>query len=312
MKSYLLLRDNQESGPFTLEEIKEKCLRPYDLVWKQGDSTQWLYPTEFIELKAYVSKPEPKLVKIVTEKSDEEEIALHKDPFPKRMESLVYNYSSSNIVNNYGSDQFAEIYGYKYKANKFSFQKTLTRENPVWLFALLGALIFGAFVVKQMVEVMNSQFAYQSGIESTIAPVAAVPEDMVPKKPVNHDYRNALQTELVSVGITKKSRIPKLEDFKKMVQLSGSDYKVGVFGGIRGLQLNAANNSCYPLERIVIEVKYFKRNGKALSTEEYNLFDVPPGTEKLVDIPDNKRGYEVSYRIVGVESKTYKTALRQI
>ena len=57
MKSYMLLRDNQESGPYTHEEIIAKDLRPKDLVWKDGVSAQWLYPTEIDELKAFVKKP---------------------------------------------------------------------------------------------------------------------------------------------------------------------------------------------------------------------------------------------------------------
>ncbi len=38
---YLLLRQNTESGPFTLPELKQLQLQPTDLVWVEGTSTAW-------------------------------------------------------------------------------------------------------------------------------------------------------------------------------------------------------------------------------------------------------------------------------
>jgi hypothetical protein len=53
MANYLLLRDNKETGPFSLEELVQYGLKPYDLVWVQGKSAAWRYPSELNELKAY-------------------------------------------------------------------------------------------------------------------------------------------------------------------------------------------------------------------------------------------------------------------
>jgi hypothetical protein len=53
MSSYLLLRSNQESGPFSLEEIKNMPLKAYDLVWVVGKSAAWRYPGELPELKTF-------------------------------------------------------------------------------------------------------------------------------------------------------------------------------------------------------------------------------------------------------------------
>ncbi len=38
MNKYLLLRDNKQSGPYTVAEIIEKGIKPYDLVWLEGKS----------------------------------------------------------------------------------------------------------------------------------------------------------------------------------------------------------------------------------------------------------------------------------
>jgi len=53
MSTYLLLRNNQESGPFSIEEIKGMSLKSYDLLWIVGKSAAWRYPGEISELKSF-------------------------------------------------------------------------------------------------------------------------------------------------------------------------------------------------------------------------------------------------------------------
>jgi hypothetical protein len=50
---YLLLRDNKQSGPYSLDELKTKGLKAYDLVWVEGRSAAWRYPSELDELSAF-------------------------------------------------------------------------------------------------------------------------------------------------------------------------------------------------------------------------------------------------------------------
>jgi hypothetical protein len=53
MSTYLLLRNNQESGPFTFEEISQMSLKSYDLLWVVGKSAAWRYPGEITEFKSF-------------------------------------------------------------------------------------------------------------------------------------------------------------------------------------------------------------------------------------------------------------------
>jgi hypothetical protein len=53
MSSYLLLRNNRETGPFTFDEIKGMTLKTYDLLWVVGKSAAWRYPGEIAELKSF-------------------------------------------------------------------------------------------------------------------------------------------------------------------------------------------------------------------------------------------------------------------
>ena len=64
-KVYLLLRNNQQTGPHTLEELLQKELKPQDLIWVEGRSAGWSYPSEIDIIKPYLhwntlpAKPEP-------------------------------------------------------------------------------------------------------------------------------------------------------------------------------------------------------------------------------------------------------------
>jgi hypothetical protein len=53
MNKYLLLRNNKQSGPYSVPELTEKGLKAYDLVWLEGKSAAWRYPSEIEELKAF-------------------------------------------------------------------------------------------------------------------------------------------------------------------------------------------------------------------------------------------------------------------
>src|SRR5258706_11075309 len=53
MASYLLLRDNKESGPYSLNDLVSLGLKAYDLVWVEKRSAAWRYPSEIPELKEF-------------------------------------------------------------------------------------------------------------------------------------------------------------------------------------------------------------------------------------------------------------------
>ena len=74
MANYLLLRNNKESGPHSLDDIIQLGLKPYDLIWVQGRSAAWRYPSEVEELKsiapAVEEQPFDRFYKKTEEKKD--------------------------------------------------------------------------------------------------------------------------------------------------------------------------------------------------------------------------------------------------
>jgi hypothetical protein len=51
-KIYSLLRNNRQQGPYSLEELSHLKLKSFDLVWVDGKSAGWRYPSEIPELKS--------------------------------------------------------------------------------------------------------------------------------------------------------------------------------------------------------------------------------------------------------------------
>ncbi|MCC6288419.1 MAG: hypothetical protein IT249_11085 [Chitinophagaceae bacterium] len=56
MKMYQLLRNNVESGPYTVDGLKQICLEQLDLIWIEDESITWKYPSELHELKQFAPK----------------------------------------------------------------------------------------------------------------------------------------------------------------------------------------------------------------------------------------------------------------
>ncbi|MFT4018964.1 MAG: hypothetical protein QM668_18525 [Agriterribacter sp.] len=58
MKMYLLLRNNVESGPYSVDCLKQMRLEKFDLIWIKDESITWKYPSELQELRQYAPKAE--------------------------------------------------------------------------------------------------------------------------------------------------------------------------------------------------------------------------------------------------------------
>ena len=78
MDTYLLLRNNKESGPYSLQQLVNFGLKPYDLVWLEGKSAAWRYPSEVDGLKDYApateEQPYDRFYKKQEEKPQEKQV----------------------------------------------------------------------------------------------------------------------------------------------------------------------------------------------------------------------------------------------
>jgi len=87
MDTYLLLRSNKQSGPYSLQQLVSSGLKPYDLVWVEGKSAAWRYPSEVDGLKDYApateEQPYDRFYKKPEEKPQEKQVLKQVSPQPE-------------------------------------------------------------------------------------------------------------------------------------------------------------------------------------------------------------------------------------
>jgi hypothetical protein len=71
MTTYILLRDNKESTPLTLDQLKSLGIKSTDLIWVEGQSVCWMHPGQIKELKD-IGLPPVKNPETFIEVSEEE------------------------------------------------------------------------------------------------------------------------------------------------------------------------------------------------------------------------------------------------
>jgi hypothetical protein len=119
MRKYTLLRNNQQSGPYTIEDLKAMGLKVYDLIWIEGRSAAWLYAEEVEELAPFTPK-----IKDIVEESFLEKRATAKIP------SILDQYSNKSTTANNTASTASTITKEAASVNSLQ-NKTETLSNAV-------------------------------------------------------------------------------------------------------------------------------------------------------------------------------------
>ena len=314
MKRYLLLRDNQETDPYTPEELKSLALNSNDLVWVEGESLSWNYPDQIAELKDITlplntpgpSHPSHGHFTPSAAASGGLSISLPNgsDSFPN-----FKNEEAEQELSKAGADKLNATH------KKTQNSQTAIGAYSIWITILLVLLGGTAWMLKTAIDVFQGSGFDQAKATAAVAPLKILPEGVSPLKEGDAVYQNALSREIVPVDtlLEKKpvKKVPKLKELKKYLQIESNDYKVGVFGGISELQLTVINNSIHLLDKVVLQVDFLKPNGELLQTEKYTFFSIAPHAKKTLDIPPSRRGVKVKYKILDAKSRDYKLTLVQ-
>lgn len=370
MKSYILLRNNKESGPYTLNELNARSIYSKDLIWIEGESSSWQSASEIDGLKLGMeeSKEEIKHIpKKIIRLTNNSAFAATETRI-KISEPVTITARSSEkkelIKDDYSFDYQEQELNLFDKGNRVkSNQRVFTfNYNLVGLGVLLIGAMMGAFIVKQMVDSFDGQQEFTGEakeIESIKIPVSttthsaeavATPirnEITLTALPVKKDSvlttakinaktlvaalhkkdTNKLaavikkeSNDMITVKntVAVKSITPsKNEEEKKSIanettrpkttkapiEISANDYKVGLLGGISGLELSLTNSSGETVENAVIEVEFLKPNGSVAKSEIVQIQNITPGSSKKVEVPSSNRGVKVRYRLISQSAK---------
>lgn len=302
MKQYLLLRNNVQSGPYTLEALIEQNLRSLDLIWKEEESTAWHYATEMDELKEHVND-QVKHEETVSENKIYvalpdlqpcvQPVAIENDDPTKE-----YSLPVLEVLKERDNRRLSK---------KPVWQKKIFRINDtIRLAAVFAGLVFGAFVIKKAADTNIGEA--ETDLETSVASLI-----MEPPKP-QLAYHNALVKEVIKPAAEAKP-VPgsvRPKDIRRQVKLKTNDYKKGVFGGVSDLQLTVSNASPHFIDKIVVTVHYIKKNGQVVDSKTISFHSIAPNSTKRIEVPQNRRGVSVKTSINTIYSKDYKAALKQV
>lgn len=309
MRQYLLLRNNRETGPHSLEQLGSIGLLSLDLIWIENESTSWSHPGEIDELKGLVKLDLP-LEKTNRQQHKSDKIFIALPPgFTQKQNS-----SRSNEVHSLRSEVVAT------DTNSLEDLKenyrTLDLKKPVWnkkifhssqaasIAAIFIGVVIGAFIVKKTVD------GYVP--VSTQEEIAATPiiDRQVEAQP-EESVKNALVTEIVPVYKAPIKAAKKI-NVKNQLKLSNNNYKVGLFGGINGLQLTVFNLSPQFVDKVIVALDYLKPGGAVVQSENVSFSTIKPKAAQTISIPGSDRGVKVRYKILKVYAHDYKTDLKEI
>jgi hypothetical protein len=312
MKKYLLLRNNQESGPHSIEQLASVGLFPLDLIWIEDESTAWKHPDEIEELKhliSYSNAPQNRL----QEKSEKVFISLPAN-FSKKSRSEMDEEHASLPVNemepvletNYVRplEELKENYRVSNHKKPIWNKKIFQSSGGASVLAIFMGVVLGAIMIKKMVDGHVSTLKEQT----TAIPIIDREVERQPPESIT----NAIVKEIVPVYKNTPAKVSKKTNIKKQLKIKTNNYKVGLFGGINGLQLTVFNTSSQFVDKVVVVLDYLKPNGEVVQSENVSFSSIKPLGAQTIAIPGSNRGVKVQYKILKVSAHNYKPDEKEV
>lgn len=313
MKNYLLLRSNRETGPHSFEQLGSMGLLPTDLIWIEDESTSWSYPEEIEELKVLV-KHESSDGEIDRRQKTNEKIFVSLPAENLKLQNRdneIFSRAANEIepaseikyIN--PLEEFKENYRTSKENKSVWDRKMFPATNAATVVAVFMGVILGAFVIKKMVD------GYVPLTAEEVATATPVIDREVEKQP-DENIKNALVTEVVPVYKPASQKTNKKVNVKKQLRVSANNYKVGLFGGINGLQLTVFNLSPQAVDKVIVALDYLRPNGEVIQSENVSFSTIKPKRAQTISIPGSDRGVKVRYKILKVFAHDYKADLKEI
>jgi hypothetical protein len=312
MKKYLLLRDNRQSGPHTIEQLGSIQLFPMDLIWIEDESTSWQHPEEIEELKNLVGSLSSFETRSFSDKNDSVYVSLPSNFSQKNRDEVTLEHSAFPInerppvLETHYTRSFEELKE-NYRTSKQKIptwkKKIFPSNHAAAVIAIFIGVMLGAFIIKKWVD------GYEPASFETATAMPVIDRE-VERQP-EENLQNALVTEIVPVYKNSPLKKTKKVNLKKQLQVSTNHYKVGLFGGINGLQLTVFNTSPQVVDKVVVALDYLRPDGAVVQSENIAFTSIKPKGAQTIAIPGSNRGVKVKYKIIRITAHDYKAELKQ-
>lgn len=120
----------------------------------------------------------------------------------------------------------------------------------------------------------------------------------VPPKPIV----DSTKIKAAEARKQEQKRQEALSAAKKLAVRKVPGYKVGLLGGIKGLQIEVDNPTNLRFSQVSVKVSYILDNGRVFKAEQMTFEDIEPQSTKRLNAPDSPRGTKVWPRILDYKS----------
>ena len=170
----------------------------------------------------------------------------------------------------------------------------------------LAAAFFGVMLSAAIIKTLvDESFASSSGKNMAILPTI----DHEPAPDDSKSYKNAIVTEIVPIFHSGNKTIPKNSDIKKQ-GAKNSQYKVGLFESVNGLQLTVFNTSPNFIDKVFVTVDFIKPDGELMQSENVIFSSIKSKDAQTISIPGSDSGMIVRYKIIKVYSHNCEVTQR--
>ncbi|WP_290796738.1 hypothetical protein [Flavihumibacter sp. UBA7668] len=326
MQHYRLLRNNKESGPYTWKELAHLPLKPYDLVWVDGKSAAWRYPSELPEFKELAPAVEEDFYRIFhknpAEKNEEEIPSVISQPQKKEQYQQNPKKSITVILPEKASSskrepvlQVAHLPEKKAELtplietpskatelaadpviDQIQFQPKPQLKNylPAGFNRIAMAVLFAInlFFVIRYFNGRNIEFG--SNEPGTILQTES--PALIPAIQTNNEHSNEQDIP------NSLPANPALEfaALRRHLSIRPDEINVGMFGGINHLVLTVKNSHSQPIEDIKIAVDFLEKDQTLHHSEMVIVEKIEASSSLSVKVPTNGKGRSVQTRIIGI------------
>lgn len=276
MKQYILLRDNQETGPYTADQLHALAVQPNDLIWVDGESTHWQKASTVNDFHFSTARAEETTL---------------------RSSAAVQTATAAAVTAPFDFDTWAQPKATVRTAEPQVAMpaQTSRKKSFVWI-GLGAAILIALFVAAKSSSVFEKSSGNNSAPSSIATKGVSIPLPPVPK--TVSDATAKSWGRKAGLGL---ERLRKPGELRKGISVGMNDYDTDFFGGINGLQLTLINTSVYMAERVKIRVDYLRPGGEVIETKVITVRNVPAQGEKVTPVEDSKRGVRVSATILSMQ-----------
>ncbi|MCW3463204.1 hypothetical protein [Chitinophaga nivalis] len=92
-------------------------------------------------------------------------------------------------------------------------------------------------------------------------------------------------------------------NWQQFIAATAGDYRTGLLGGIRNLEIIVRNQTEYPLDNVMVKVEYLKNNNELFKTEQYTISNIPEKGVRTITASNSRKGSKVQVKLMSITSQ---------